>query len=188
MPNVEGRDVELWYEDRGRGLAVLWHTGGCGDHTMWERAGYLDAFAGRRHLLFDHRGHGRSGAPTSPDGYAMAQHVADVVAVLDDAGVERSAFVGYSLGARVGLAVAMAYPERLSALVALDSVPPHGSEAAELADGSARVHAEGSRAVIDAMSDSESESAPPWLLDHLGATTAEAFAGAFTAFATADDF
>lgn len=188
MPVVTGRDVDLYYESVGEGPAVLWHTGGCGDHTMWSRAGYIDALPGYRHLMFDHRGHGRSGAPADTDGYSMDRMVDDVVAALDDARVERAAMVGYSQGARVGLSLAGQHPDRLSALVALDSVPSHDSEAEELTAAAARVMAEGTRSVITEMSDSEGEPAPEWLLEHLCATDASAFAGAYHSFLTAGEF
>lgn len=53
----------------------------------------------------------------------MSNYVDDALAVLDDAGVDRAAFVGYSFGALVGFAVALTAPRRLTGLVALDSLP-----------------------------------------------------------------
>ena len=53
----------------------------------------------------------------------MAHAVADLLALLDHLGIERTALLGYSMGGRVALHFALAAPERLSALV-LESASP----------------------------------------------------------------
>src|SRR5215469_93631 len=188
MPYVNRAALRLFYADSGAGLPVLWHTGGCGDATMWERAGYLAALPGYRHILFDHRGHGRSEGPADMAGHHMACYVDDVIAVLDDALVDRAVLIGYSQGARVGYAVAGAHPQRLAGLVALDSVPDPDEKPASLRDDAGKVMARGTAAVIEEMAADESEPPPAWLLDHLCATDPFAFAGAYEAFATAPAF
>src|SRR5689334_24271245 len=82
MPYVDSGGLRVFYTETGSGLTVLWHTGGCGDATMWQRAGYIEGLPGYRHILFDHRGHGRSQAPEGMAGHHMSCYVADVVAVL----------------------------------------------------------------------------------------------------------
>jgi len=180
--------LRLFYAESGTGLPVLWHTGGCGDATMWDTAGYLAALPGYRHILFDHRGHGRSEGPTELAGHAMACYVDDVIAVLEDAGISRAVLIGYSQGARVGYAVAMAYPQRLAGLVALDSVPDPAEQPASLRDDAGEVLARGTAAIIEEMAAAESEPPPAWLLEHLSATDPFAFAGAYETFATAPAF
>ena len=63
----------------------------------------------------DQRGHGRSGAPRGP--YSRADLAADVVAVLDAKEIERTILVGHSMGGIVAIEAALAYPERVAALV-----------------------------------------------------------------------
>jgi pimeloyl-ACP methyl ester carboxylesterase len=188
MPYADSGGLRLFYTESGGGLPVLWHTGGCGDSTMWERAGYIAGLPGYRHILFDHRGHGRSEAPSGMAGYHMSRYVDDVVAVLDDAGIGRVVMIGYSLGAGVAYAVAAAHPERLAGLVGLDSVPDPDGEPADLRKSAGEVMAQGTRAIIEQMAATESEPPPAWLLDHLCATEPAAFAGAYEAFATAPRF
>jgi pimeloyl-ACP methyl ester carboxylesterase len=188
MPYVNRAGLRLFYAESGTGLPVLWHTGGCGDATMSERAGYLAALPGYRHILFDHRGHGRSEGPADMAGHHMECYVDDVIAVLDDAGIDRAVLIGYSQGGRVGYAVAGAHPQRLAGLVALDSVPDPDEQAASLRDDAGEVIARGTAAVIEEMAADESEPPPAWLLDHLCATDPFAFAGAYEAFATAPAF
>jgi pimeloyl-ACP methyl ester carboxylesterase len=78
----------------------------------WYATGWVRELvrAGRRVLSFDQRGHGASGKPHDPRAYSMATLVADVQAVLDTHLADGVAYVGYSLGARVGWHTALAAP------------------------------------------------------------------------------
>jgi pimeloyl-ACP methyl ester carboxylesterase len=123
VPTIERNGVGLYYEVTGDGPAVLLHTGGGGDGRMWTLAGYTEDLRAHRSLLLDHRGRGRSDQPAGIAAHRIEEYVADVIAVLDAAGVDRAAMVGYSAGAGVGFRVAAAYPDRISALVAIGNVP-----------------------------------------------------------------
>jgi len=176
MPTVVRDGVRLYYSDTGRGPAVFFHTGGGGDGTMWQTAGYVDALPGRRHLLFDHRGHGRSDRPQNLEAHRLDEYIADVIAVLDSAGVERAAMIGYSDGARLIYALAAHHPERVAAIVGIGGVA-HPSDTddwrLELA---AEVREMGFRAWLERMSASETEPVPSWLMENLAATPTEMFA------------
>jgi pimeloyl-ACP methyl ester carboxylesterase len=95
-----------------RATVLLLHSG-VADHRMWEAqvAALQDAY---RVLAPDLRGFGEH--PHEPGPFS---HAADVLALLDDAGVERAALVGSSFGGRVALEAATAVPDRFSALVLL---------------------------------------------------------------------
>lgn len=176
MPTVTREGVRLHYSDAGDGPAVFFHTGGGGDGSMWEAAGYLDALPGRRHLLFDHRGHGRSDQPHGLDAHRMDEYVQDVIAVLDSAGIDRAAMIGYSDGARLIYALAARYPQRVAAIVGIGGVA-HPSDTnewrRELASEARQI---GLRAYVERMSASETEVAPRWLIDNLVGTPTEMFA------------
>jgi pimeloyl-ACP methyl ester carboxylesterase len=122
VPVITRYGVRMHYSDTGVGPAVFFHTGGGGDGTMWEAAGYLDALPGRHHLLFDHRGHGRSDQPRRLESHRLDEYIADAIAVLDSAGVARAAMVGYSDGARLIYALAARHPERVSAIAGIGGV------------------------------------------------------------------
>jgi pimeloyl-ACP methyl ester carboxylesterase len=115
--------VEIHYEVRGEGPAILFHTGAGGDRRIWEEAGYVDALPGFRKILMDQRGRGQSGRPASVDAHRMEHCVSDVAAVLDDAGVSSAAFWAYSNGIFVGLAFGAAHPGRLEALIGIGTLP-----------------------------------------------------------------
>src|SRR5690349_2633583 len=77
-------------------------------------------------------GHGRSSAPADPERYRLERFAADLATVLDTLGIERTALLGYSLGARAALRFALAFPGRTSALI-LESVSPGIADPAERA-------------------------------------------------------
>ncbi|MCU0466286.1 MAG: alpha/beta hydrolase, partial [Anaerolineae bacterium] len=65
-------------------------------------------------LAVDLNGHGRS----SGEGHlTLADHAADLVALLDALDIEQIALVGHSMGGGIALTLALAYPERVARLV-----------------------------------------------------------------------
>jgi len=176
VPTVTRGDVSLYYEDGGKGFPVLFHTGGGGDGRMWHLAGYLDRLAGYRHLVLDHRGHGRSDCPEELDAHRMGEYVADVVAVLDDAQVERAVLLGYSGGASVLYRVAATHPERCAALIGIGSVPEPDDDSTTDSPMAAHLREVGVRALMEEFAAAESEPAPAWLIDNLATTETEMFA------------
>ncbi|MEA2664582.1 MAG: hypothetical protein QOI11_1526 [Candidatus Eremiobacteraeota bacterium] len=72
--------------------------------------------AGRRVVLIDSRGRGRSTLGTQPLTYELL--ASEVLAVMDALGLERAAVAGWSDGAIVGLVLAMQRPERITRVFA----------------------------------------------------------------------
>ena len=68
-----------------------------------------------RLLRLDHRGHG--GSPVPPGPYRMADLAGDVLALLDELGLDRVAWCGLSLGGMVGMYLASEHPDRISRLI-----------------------------------------------------------------------
>ena len=82
--------------------------------TMWDAQ--AEALAGDFDTVrYEHRGHGSSPAPPGP--YSLADLGGDVLALLDERGIERAHFCGLSLGAMVGMWLAEHAPERIDRLV-----------------------------------------------------------------------
>src|ERR671916_905758 len=72
--------------------------------------------SGHRVVLYDARGHGRS---DPGDGYGYDVLARDLLAVLDDRGIERAVLAGASMGAHTLVRFALEHPERAAALVVI---------------------------------------------------------------------
>jgi pimeloyl-ACP methyl ester carboxylesterase len=82
--------------------------------------------ASLRCLALDFRGHGQSGHLAEGTGYEVGQYLADVHALLADAGLSRAHLVGHSLGGVVALAFAAAAPARVASVSVVDNAGPYG--------------------------------------------------------------
>ena len=128
MPLIDRDGVEIHYETHGptgdnNGAPPILLSHGYGATCrMWD--GQVAAFADRyRLVLWDMRGHGRSGDPADPARYSHALSVGDMAAVLDACGIERAIIGGLSLGGVMSLAFHLAHPERVRALMLFDTGP-----------------------------------------------------------------
>jgi pimeloyl-ACP methyl ester carboxylesterase len=74
---------------------------------------------GHRVIAYDARGHGQSGPAPDPEDYGYARLADDLLAVLDDRGIERAVLAGASMGAHTLTAFALAHPERVAGLALL---------------------------------------------------------------------
>jgi len=118
MSFVETNGINLYYEVHGQGpVVVLAHPGG-GNHLSWWQQ--VPAFAqAYTCITFDHRGHGYTrDLPDDPGAAAYAQ---DLVGLLDHLGIHQAAIVGQSMGGWTAIGLAVAHPERVSALVLANS-------------------------------------------------------------------
>lgn len=90
----------------------------------WRRQ--IDALAGAGFRVWvpDQRGYNGSDKPVGVRPYSIDNLVADVVGLIDAAGVERATVVGHDWGAVVAWWLAATYPQRLDRLVCLN-VPHH---------------------------------------------------------------
>jgi pimeloyl-ACP methyl ester carboxylesterase len=98
----------------GRGEPVVLVHGLGDDHRAWRRV-VAPLMLTRRVVLYDLRGHGGSPLGDDADG-SLAQLGTDLVAVLDDAGLERATIAGFSLGGTIAMRAAIDAPDRVSAL------------------------------------------------------------------------
>ena len=109
--------TRLSYEIAGAEHPLVLVHGFSLDTRIWDDQ--IPAFARHYQVVrYDLRGHGRSALPGS-DGF---YHADDLRALLDHLGIERAHLLGLSLGAAIATEFVLAYPERASALVAVDPV------------------------------------------------------------------
>jgi 2-succinyl-6-hydroxy-2,4-cyclohexadiene-1-carboxylate synthase len=71
--------------------------------------------------MFDLRGHGESDKPEVAEAYTLDRLAADTLAVADALGFERFRLVGHSMGGMAARRVVLARPERVEALVLIDT-------------------------------------------------------------------
>jgi pimeloyl-ACP methyl ester carboxylesterase len=112
--------TEIAYEVGGEGEPLLLVHGSGLSTGTWRGLGYLrDLQRDFTVVSLDLRGHGRSGKPHDPASYRPALFLGDIDAVLDAVALGAVHLVGYSLGARLGLRLALGEPERLRTLTAI---------------------------------------------------------------------
>jgi pimeloyl-ACP methyl ester carboxylesterase len=128
-PDTEGyveRDgVRIFYEVFGEGerTILLLPTWSFAHSRTWKaQVPYLARHF--RVVTFDGRGNGRSSRPAEPEAYASDEFVADALAVMDAAGVERAVPVAFSRGARWGLLLTAEHPERVAGAVFIGPALP----------------------------------------------------------------
>jgi pimeloyl-ACP methyl ester carboxylesterase len=128
MPFAEQGGIRIYYEVHGEGPTVLFIHGSGGHHAAWwQQVPSLRRFYSV--VTLDLRGFGNSTSDLGEfDSLAFPD---DIVAVLDDAAIERAVLVGQSIGASAALRVAMREPQRIAGVVLAHSLG--GIDHAELA-------------------------------------------------------
>lgn len=130
LPHVDGVSH---HQVRARGLDFHYAEAGGGDDVVlclhgWPQHWYewrhlMPALADRHRVLaFDLRGFGWSEAP--PKGYEKENMADDVLAVLDELGLERVKLVGHDWGGWIGFLLCLREPQRFERYLSLNILPP----------------------------------------------------------------
>ena len=107
------------------GLLLVHGIGGAKE----DFADHVDVFArDHRVVMFDHRGHGESDHPDDAHAYSLDRLAADVQVVVDATGLHDLRVLGHSMGGMVVRRFVLAAPERVAAIVFMDTSagPPPG--------------------------------------------------------------
>ncbi|WP_051465147.1 alpha/beta fold hydrolase [Mycobacterium genavense] len=127
LRSVEHRQgVSIAYQvNPGPGARADWLVlvhGTMQSKTIWERFGYTEQLTRRFNVVtIDVLGHGQSSKPHFAARYDTRFLALDICAVLDAIGVRSAHYLGYSLGGRIGLAMAVLHPGRVRSLVVVGS-------------------------------------------------------------------
>ena len=122
MPKLNRDGIQIYYEVHGTGPPLLLTHGYSSTSAMWQ--GQIEALSKCHKLvLWDMRGHGQSDYPDDPAAYSEALTVADMAALLDEVGARSAIVGGLSLGGYMALAFYRAHPERVQALLIIDTGP-----------------------------------------------------------------
>ncbi|MBW4691636.1 MAG: alpha/beta hydrolase [Lyngbya sp. HA4199-MV5] len=129
------RDTEIYFDIEGAGLvpdgkrmrekpvAFLIHGGPGADHTSFKPT--LSPLSRKMQLVyFDHRGQGRS-ARGAKETYTLDNNVEDMEALRQHLGLDQIVVIGASYGGMVALTYASRYPQNVSHLIAIVTVPDY---------------------------------------------------------------
>jgi pimeloyl-ACP methyl ester carboxylesterase len=112
---------------QGSGPALVLLSGQSNDHHWWD--GVREDFAEQHTTItLDYRGTGESDKPDVP--YSTPGFATDVLAVLDDLGIDRAHVYGTSMGGRVAQWLAADHQDRVGALI-LGCTSPGGPHSIE---------------------------------------------------------
>jgi len=114
--------VRLHYELHGpeAGPPIVLVHGFASDYQLnWVGTRWQETLvnAGYRVAGLDCRGHGSSDKPHDPTAYSLAVMAADVRRLLDELNIATAGYVGYSMGARIGLQAVVDFPDRILRVV-----------------------------------------------------------------------
>lgn len=94
------------------------------NRTSWDKVAPLLTAAGYRVLAPDQRGYSPRARPLRRRDYRIGELAADVVALIDAAGVDKAHVVGHDWGGAVAWAVATNHPERVRTVTSLTTPHP----------------------------------------------------------------
>ena len=119
MPSVDNQGIEIYYEVCGQGDPLLLVHGAFVNGKWWRDTGFVRFMKdSHRLIMIDVRGHGKSGKPHDPESYKVSRLVSDLVYVLDELGLPKAHYHGYSMGGWLGFAAAKHEVRRVSGLSA----------------------------------------------------------------------
>lgn len=119
---VGARGLDFHYAEAGEGDDVVLCLHGWPQH-WYEWRHLMPALADRHRVLaLDLRGYGWSDAP--PSGYEKENLADDVLAVLDELGIERVKLVGHDWGGWIGFLLSLREPQRIERYLSLNILAP----------------------------------------------------------------
>jgi 2-succinyl-6-hydroxy-2,4-cyclohexadiene-1-carboxylate synthase len=106
----------------GSGVPILLLHGFTGDVSIWHdiRLALDNTY---QVIAIDILGHGQSDKPSDISPYYMKNVARDMIQILDKLSVQQAHLLGYSMGGRLSLYLALHYPERFHSLI-LESASP----------------------------------------------------------------
>jgi pimeloyl-ACP methyl ester carboxylesterase len=114
----DGVDLDVEVTGSGPGLLLVHGHGGAKEDFADHAAQLAEHHTV---VMFDNRGHGSSGHPTEAAAYSLARMRADTWAVADAIGLDRFRVLGHSMGGMIVRRMPLEQPERVEALVLMDT-------------------------------------------------------------------
>ena len=128
MPYANNQGTRIHFEVDGQGPPLLLQHGFSSTLERWYEHGYVAELAkDYRTILVDARGHGKSDKPHDEEAYRADIIAADYTAILDELGIEKSHFFGYSMGGRIGFQSLARYTRPRLASLIIGGATPYGT-------------------------------------------------------------
>lgn len=122
MPHALINGVQLYYEERGRGIPILGIHGAGSSAVFWEGASEKLSKQGRA-IIYDRRACNRSERPDPYETTSVREHADDALALLQALDARPAVLVGRSYGGTVALELALRHPESALGLALLEPGP-----------------------------------------------------------------
>jgi 2-succinyl-6-hydroxy-2,4-cyclohexadiene-1-carboxylate synthase len=119
---IKVKDISYHVEVCGEGFPLLLLHGFTGDSSTWTP--FCPVWGKHSKLIIpDIIGHGKTESPEDINHYKIESAAEDLILLLDQLEIEKIDLLGYSMGGRLALTLAILYPERVRKLV-LESASP----------------------------------------------------------------
>lgn len=117
---IQNQKVSLPVTIQGDGQQIIFFNGGGATQISWKNV--IKNLKGAYQLVtFDLRGHGKASVS---DDYSFKGFLSDAEAVFGDVCKDKAIIVGWSLGADLALAYAVAHPDKVAGIVLIDGAVP----------------------------------------------------------------
>lgn len=129
MPYIQVNDLEVFYEKMGVGDPILFLHSGYSKGILAFASQLLDFQKNYTCYYPDFRGHGRTRCESLE--WSTPQLVEDTIDFMKALNIQKAHFIGYSLGANVGLYCAVLHPEKVATLTTIGTsgfADPTGEE------------------------------------------------------------
>lgn len=120
MPYFSSDGVDIAYRVDGEGEPILLIHGFASNSAVnWRSTSWTDTLtkAGFRAIAMDVRGHGASAKLHEPGRYHLAALAEDASRLLDHLGLTRVDVMGYSMGSRISVMLALNHPDKVRSLI-----------------------------------------------------------------------
>ena len=110
MPFATNKGIKIHYEIEGKGEPLILQHGNGGTLDSWHIFGYVnDLNKDHQLILVDARAHGKSDRLYDNSAYTAETVAGDYAAILDDLGIKKAGYWGYSMGGRIGYKCMLRY-------------------------------------------------------------------------------
>ncbi|WP_026561812.1 2-succinyl-6-hydroxy-2,4-cyclohexadiene-1-carboxylate synthase [Bacillus sp. J37] len=115
------RGVSYHVEIVGKGEPLVFLHGFTGSSLNWQHL--INDFRDYQLICIDILGHGKTDHPSDSSRYEMEEVVEDIIEILNRLTIDKAHIIGYSMGGRLALSLAVLYPHRVKKLVLESSSP-----------------------------------------------------------------